>query len=60
MTLCSISLFISGVISVDIFNYTALRQVTRIRDHFFRSIIRQDIGWHDTIKDQNFALRITE
>ncbi|XP_037907069.1 multidrug resistance protein homolog 65-like isoform X1 [Hermetia illucens] len=60
LAICSIILFVTGIFYVDILNFTALKQVTRIRYHFFHSIITQDIGWHDITRDQNFAVRITD
>lgn len=60
MSIASIGMFIFGFISVDAFNLAALQQTTKIRMKFFESTIRQDIGWHDTTTDQNFALKMAE
>lgn len=49
-----------GIFAVDMFNYTALKQITRIRIRLFQSLIRQDIAWYDVSKETNFAVRITE
>lgn len=35
-------------------------QVYRIRSEFLKSILRQDIGWHDRRTSNDFASRITE
>lgn len=60
MTLTAILQFITGIFSVDLFNYTALKQITRIRIKFFESLMRQEIGWYDVTSGNNFAVRITE
>lgn len=52
---------ISGIISIDCFNQTAISQVTRIRIKYFSSLMRQDIGWYDIEKSQsNFTVRLAE
>lgn len=60
LTIVSVIMFISGIFSVDIFNFVALRQVTRMRIKLFESVLRQDIGWHDLASKQNFAQSMTE
>lgn len=60
MSLTSILQFVSGIFCVDLFNYTAMKQITRIRVKFFQSLVRQDIGWYDTSTGNNFGVRITE
>lgn len=60
LTIVSLIMFISGIFSVDIFNFVALRQVTRMRIKLFESVMRQDIGWHDLATKQNFAQSMTE
>lgn len=52
--------FIAGIFSVDLFNQAALGQITRIRVHFFKSLMRQEIGWYDVTTGNNVAVRITE
>lgn len=51
---------IAGIVFIDLFNFTALRQITRIRIRFFQSIICQDMAWYDKTTDYNFASRLTE
>ncbi|XP_062136311.1 LOW QUALITY PROTEIN: multidrug resistance protein homolog 65 [Drosophila sulfurigaster albostrigata] len=60
LTIVSVIMFISGIFSVDIFNFIALRQVTRMRIKLFESVMRQDIGWHDLATKQNFAQSMTD
>lgn len=59
MTLVAVFQFIFGIFSIDLFNYTALKQVTRMRVLFFGSLLRQEVGWYDMSKDTNFAVRIS-
>ncbi|CAD7004491.1 unnamed protein product [Ceratitis capitata] len=60
LTITSIIMFISGVLSVDMFNLVALRQVTRMRKVLFETVIRQDIAWHDMATKQNFTQQIID
>ncbi|EDW79334.1 uncharacterized protein Dwil_GK13588 [Drosophila willistoni] len=60
LTIASVVMFISGIFSVDIFNFVALRQVTRMRIKLFTAVMRQDIGWHDLASKQNFAQSMTD
>lgn len=58
--LIAIYAFLTGEFATDAFNYTALKQTTRMRIRFFQTLIRQEIAWYDTTDDTNFAVRITE
>ncbi|XP_031626047.1 multidrug resistance protein homolog 65 [Contarinia nasturtii] len=61
LTMASLLHLLAGIICVDCFNHTALRQITRIRVEFFKSMMRQDIGWYDVAgSNNNVAVRITE
>ncbi|XP_034103966.1 multidrug resistance protein homolog 65 [Drosophila albomicans] len=60
MTLDSLLMLFSGMTFVNIFNHLALKLTVRMRREFFKATIRQEIGWHDMAKDQNFAVRITD
>ncbi|XP_031626071.1 multidrug resistance protein homolog 65-like [Contarinia nasturtii] len=53
--------FIFGILCVDCFNRTSIRQVTRLRVKYFESLMRQDIAWYDCSGSKtNFTIRITE
>ncbi|XP_037902429.1 multidrug resistance protein homolog 49-like isoform X2 [Hermetia illucens] len=52
--------FLCLTIAMDLGNYSALRQVETIRKLFLRSVIRQDISWHDTFTGNNFAVQLTD
>ncbi|KAH8380773.1 hypothetical protein KR200_009961, partial [Drosophila serrata] len=60
MTLNTLLMLFSGVYYVDAFNRLALRMTVKMRREFFKATLRQEIGWHDMAKDQNFAVRITD
>lgn len=51
---------ITQLVFVDIFNNIAMKQITRIRILFFRSVLCQEMAWYDKSSDMNFASRITE
>ncbi|PZC77504.1 hypothetical protein B5X24_HaOG200315 [Helicoverpa armigera] len=59
-TVFSIGQFIVGVISVDIFNYMALKQVDRLKAMFLRAVLRQDITWYDLNTTMNFATKVSD
>lgn len=59
--LSTILQLISGIICVDCFNRTAIRQMTRMRIKFFESVMKQEIAWHDIEGGKsNFTVRIAE
>ncbi|XP_017468038.1 PREDICTED: multidrug resistance protein homolog 65 [Rhagoletis zephyria] len=60
LTILSVVMFISGVLSVDIFNLVALKQITRMRKILFETVIRQDITWHDMATKQNFTQQLID
>ncbi|XP_037037810.1 multidrug resistance protein homolog 65-like isoform X2 [Bradysia coprophila] len=61
MTTVSVFQFVMGIFSVDLFNYTAIKQITRIRIKYFSSMIRQEVGWFDCASSEsNVAVRISE
>ncbi|XP_026317561.1 multidrug resistance protein homolog 49-like isoform X2 [Hyposmocoma kahamanoa] len=48
------------VTSVAMVNWSALKQIIRIRRIFFKSVLRQDMAWFDTENDFNFASKMSE
>ncbi|KAJ8720984.1 hypothetical protein PYW08_006449 [Mythimna loreyi] len=56
----SVGQFIVAAISVDIFNYMALRQVDRLKELFLRSVLRQDMTWYDLNTSMNFATKVSD
>jgi ATP-binding cassette subfamily B (MDR/TAP) protein 1 len=47
-------------IFITCLNHAAECQAHRIRGLFFKSILRQDIGWYDTHQTNDFAARMAE
>ncbi|XP_061717365.1 multidrug resistance protein homolog 49-like [Cydia pomonella] len=52
--------FIVAAISVDLFNYVALRQIVRVKEKFLRAVLRQDISWYDLNTTMNFATKVSD
>ncbi|XP_073952769.1 multidrug resistance protein homolog 49-like [Choristoneura fumiferana] len=48
------------VISVGCINWSALRQITRIRKKFLRAVLGQDMEWFDTDSEFNLASKMSE
>lgn len=49
-----------GYLFVTCFNYSAERQVHRLRLLFLESILRQEIGWYDCNQTGDFASKMAE
>lgn len=47
-------------IGITLINYTARKQIERIRKLFFESLIRQDKSWYDTSTGNNFTTKMSE
>ena len=60
LTFIGITMFTASYIMVTSLNTAAENQVFRIRRLFFKSVMRQDIGWYDTHQTSDFASRMTE
>jgi hypothetical protein len=52
--------FILAVVTIDLLNMAASRQIARVRKMFLKAVLRQDMAWYDTNTSTNFASRITE
>lgn len=50
----------TGVAQVGFFVMSGERQIKRIREEYFRALMRQDISWFDTNKPGEVASRMTE
>jgi len=53
-------IWLSHYIFVTCLNYTAERQVLRIRTKFFEAVLKQDLAWYDVTATGDFASRMTE
>nr|WEU75111.1 ABCB1-mScarlet-I fusion protein [Vector pPB-pCoBlast-actin5c-abcb1(67-1411)-mScI] len=51
---------LTGYVFVTCLNYAAEGQVHRIRTQFLRATMRQEMGWFDTHKTNDFASKVTE
>lgn len=52
--------FFFAILTVDLLNVAAFRQIARVRRMFLQAVLRQDMSWYDTTTSTNFASRITE
>ncbi|XP_039747692.1 multidrug resistance protein homolog 49-like isoform X2 [Pararge aegeria] len=59
-TIFSVLQFIVSAISVDLFNYAALRQIDRVKKRFLEAVLRQDITWYDLNTSMNFATKVSD
>ncbi|CAH0719110.1 unnamed protein product, partial [Brenthis ino] len=59
-TVFSVLQFLVAVISVDLFNYTALKQIERVKEKFLQAVLRQDITWYDLNTSMNFATKVSD
>ncbi|XP_047539105.1 multidrug resistance protein homolog 49-like isoform X1 [Vanessa atalanta] len=59
-TVFSVLQFLVGVISVDLFNYAALKQIDRVKEKFLQAVLRQDITWYDLNTSMNFATKVSD
>ncbi|XP_012529625.2 multidrug resistance protein homolog 49 isoform X2 [Monomorium pharaonis] len=53
-------MFVLCMLMVDLLNFAASRQISRIRKMFLKAVLRQDMSWYDTNTSTNFASRINE
>ncbi|XP_077296429.1 multidrug resistance protein homolog 49-like [Arctopsyche grandis] len=60
MTAVSLLQLFVGILCIDLLNFSAIRQISRIRRLLLRSILCQDITWYDTNTSMNFATKISE
>lgn len=49
-----------AALSINVLNYVAQRQITKVRKLFLQSVLRQDMTWFDLNTSDNFAVRMTE
>ena len=56
----AVGVFITGYFQVSLMHMAAERQVNRIRKLFYRSVLRQDIGWFDCNPSGELATRLNE
>lgn len=59
-SLIGLGMFILGYISTETFNYSALRQIFKIRSLYFEKVLNQDVSWYDLNSTGDFSSRISE
>lgn len=60
-TIGALAHFLFAFLAVDMANYSAQKQVTRVRKLFFRAMLGKEMAWFDTnLSDKNFAVKMTE
>ena len=55
-----LGIWVSHYLFVAAFNYSAERQVLRVRKEFLKAVLRQDLAWFDTNNTSDFATKLTE
>ena len=60
ISLLGVGIWISHYIFVAAFNFSAERQVLRVRKEFLKAVLRQDLEWFDTNNTSDFATKLTE
>ena len=60
ISLLGLGIWISHYIFVAAFNFSAERQVLRVRKEFLKAVLRQDLEWFDTNNTSDFATKLTE
>ena len=56
----AIGTIVVGYLQMGLWAYTGTRQVKQMRLAFFRSVLKQDIGWFDTTDSGELSSRLTE
>ncbi|CAG7815401.1 unnamed protein product [Allacma fusca] len=51
---------VTGYLFVSMFNRVAEKMVFRLRKLYLEALLRQDIGWYDTVQDRNFVSKVSE
>lgn len=62
ITSCVLAVIVIVIIyaAITLINYTALKQIERIRKLFFESLLRQDKSWYDVSSGNNFTTKMSE
>ncbi len=56
----AVGVFICGNLQIYLYLVACERQVKKIRQSFYRAILRQEIGWFDATPSGELASRLTE
>ena len=56
----AVAVFIFAYIEISFYQMACERQVRKIRLHFYRSVLHQNIGWFDSNPSGELASRLNE
>ncbi|XP_050514648.1 ATP-dependent translocase ABCB1-like isoform X1 [Diabrotica virgifera virgifera] len=59
-SLIGIGMFVFSYLATVTFNYSAMRQIFKIRSAYLKSILNQDVGWYDINQTGDFASRMSD
>ncbi|XP_057672647.1 ATP-dependent translocase ABCB1-like [Diorhabda carinulata] len=59
-SLIGVGMFIFSYLATVSFNYSATRQIFRIRSAYLKAILNQDVGWYDVNQTGDFSSRIAD
>ena len=60
ISMLGLGIWVAHYIFVAAFNYSAERQVLKIRKEFLKAVLKQDLEWFDTNNTNDFATKLTE
>ncbi|CAG9838848.1 unnamed protein product [Diabrotica balteata] len=55
-----VGMFIFNYLATATFNYSAMRQIFKIRSAYLKSILNQDVSWYDVNQTGDFASRMSD
>ncbi|KAI2474291.1 LOW QUALITY PROTEIN: ATP binding cassette (ABC) transporter subfamily B member, partial [Diabrotica virgifera virgifera] len=59
-SLIGVGMFVFSYLATVTFNYSAMRQIFKIRSAYLKSILNQDVGWYDINQTGDFASRMSD
>ncbi|EFA00893.1 ATP-dependent translocase ABCB1 [Tribolium castaneum] len=59
-TLIGVGMLVLSYISTEFFNYTALKQVFKVRTLYLEKVFNQDISWYDVNNTGDFSSRMSD
>ncbi|XP_076263944.1 multi drug resistance 50 [Rhynchophorus ferrugineus] len=59
-TIVGIVIFISSYLAAETFNYTAIKQVFKVRSNYVQRLLNKDVPWFDVHESGDFASRMAD
>ncbi|XP_030753782.1 ATP-dependent translocase ABCB1 [Sitophilus oryzae] len=59
-TVIGIGIFITSYIAAETFNYTAIKQILRVRSNYVEKLLNKDVPWFDVHQSGDFASRMAD